>query len=167
MSIAIIVLNYNDYETTIKYINFVKNYSLINNIIVVDNCSTNNSYEKLKVYESGKIDVIKSDKNGGYAYGNNYGIKYAKDKYNSDYLIISNPDVFFEEKIIPIMTSFIRKNNNDIGIVSPTVINNENSNMPIAWKQPSYWDNIFSMIIILNKFIGKKSIDLKCRLACR
>lgn len=158
MKVALIVLNYNDYETTSRYINFVKIYKLIDNVIVVDNCSTNNSYEKLKVYESEKIDVIKSDKNGGYAYGNNYGIRYAKEKYNPDYLIISNPDVFFEENIIEKMKDFIQSNTNiNIGIISPTVINNQNSNMPIAWKKPDYWDNVFSMLIILNKFRDKKT----------
>ena len=156
MKIALIVLNYNDYVTTSKYINFIKHYSLIDNVIVVDNCSTDNSYEKLKIYESDKIDVIKSDKNGGYAYGNNYGIRYAKEQYKPDYLIISNPDVFFEENIIEIMKKFIEENDN-IGIVSPTVINNQNSNMPVAWKLPGYWENSFSMIIILNKFLNKKN----------
>ena len=34
MKVAIIVLNYNDYETTIKYINFVKKYNLIDNVII-------------------------------------------------------------------------------------------------------------------------------------
>ncbi|CEQ31480.1 putative glycosyltransferase [[Clostridium] sordellii] len=156
MNISLIVLNYNDYETTCKYLDFVKNYSVINNVIIVDNCSTNNSYEKLKIYESEKIDVIKSDRNGGYAYGNNYGIRYAKEKYNPDYLIISNPDVFFEESIIEIMKNFIEKNNSiNIGIVSPTIINNQNSSMPIAWKIPSYWDNVFSMIIIFDKLLAQ------------
>lgn len=157
MSIALIVLNYNDYETTIKYINFVKKYNFIDNVIIVDNCSTNNSYEKLKKYESEKIDIIKSDKNGGYAYGNNYGIRYAKEKYRPDYLIISNPDVFFKEDIIKKMKNFIKENTDmKIGIISPTVINNQNSSMPIAWKIPGYWENISSMSIILNKLMSKK-----------
>lgn len=157
MSIALIVLNYNDYETTIKYINFVKKYNLIDNVIIVDNCSTNNSYEKLKRYESEKIDVIITDKNGGYAYGNNYGVMYAKDKYNPNYLIISNPDVFFEEQIIKVMKEFIEENSEMmIGAISPTVINNQNSNMPIAWKKPGYLDNIFTMSIILSKFMNRK-----------
>ena len=157
MSIALIVLNYNDYETTIKYINFVKKYNLIDNVIIVDNCSTNNSYEKLKRYESEKIDVIITDKNGGYAYGNNYGVMYAKDKYNPNYLIISNPDVFFEEQIIKVMKEFIEENSEMmIGAISPTVINNQNSNMPIAWKKPGYLDNIFTMSIILSKIMNRK-----------
>lgn len=157
MKVALIVLNYNDYETTSKYINHIKNYALIDNVIIVDNCSTNNSYEKLKIYKSEKIDVIKTDKNGGYAYGNNYGIRYAKERYNPDYLIISNPDVFFEEEVIKIMRDFIEENNEiSIGVISPRVINNQNSNMPIAWKKPGYLDNIFTMSIILSKFMNRK-----------
>ena len=154
--ISLIVLNYNDYETSIKYLETIKNYTIINNIIVVDNHSTNNSYNILKKYESDRIKVIRTEKNGGYAYGNNYGIRYAKERYNPDYLIISNPDVFFEENIIELMNDFIEKND-DIGIISPKVRNNQTSNMPVAWKLPGYWQNVFSMLIILNKFLEKKN----------
>ena len=154
MKIALIVLNYNDYVTTSKYINFIKNYSVIDNVIVVDNCSTDNSYEKLKIYESDKIDVIKSDKNGGYAYGNNYGIRYSKEKYNPDYLIISNPDVFFEENVISKMIEVIN-NNENIGIVSPKLINRNNLKDAKAWKLPNYWMNICKLSIILNKLFAQ------------
>lgn len=150
MNIALILLNYNDYKTTIKYIEFVKKYTSINNIIVVDNCSTDKSYEKLKSYESKKISIIQSNKNGGYAYGNNIGIKYANKYFTPEYIIISNPDVYFEENIITIMREYLDKNK-DVAIVSPTVINNENSNMPIAWKRATYISNIISMSIILGK----------------
>ena len=65
MNLALIVLNYNDYETTIKYINSIKDYRTINYIIVVDNYSTNNSYNILKEYESDKIKAIRTEKKGG------------------------------------------------------------------------------------------------------
>ena len=64
MNTAIIVLNYNDYETTKKYIENIKNYSSITKIIVVDNNTPNGDYEKLKVLNDYNIDVVKSDKNG-------------------------------------------------------------------------------------------------------
>ena len=87
---AIILLNYNDYKTVIEYINLIKNYNAIDRIVIVDNCSPDGSYEILKKYESDKISVIQTDKNKGYAYGNNYGIHYLEkngEKY--DYITIS------------------------------------------------------------------------------
>ena len=72
--IGMVILNYNDYETTSNYIDMIKNYKSINYIVVVDNNSTDGSYEKLSKINSNKIKVIKTDKNKGYAYGNNFGI---------------------------------------------------------------------------------------------
>ena len=40
MKFAIIVLNYNDHENTIKYVNSIKDYDIVDKIIVVDNNST-------------------------------------------------------------------------------------------------------------------------------
>ena len=52
---AIVVLNFNDVETTKTYIDKIGNYSILHRIIIVDNCSTDGSYETLKKYESEKI----------------------------------------------------------------------------------------------------------------
>lgn len=154
MKISLILLNYNDYKNTLKYIDFAQEYNIIDNIIVVDNCSTNDSLEKLKVYSSEKVVVIKSGKNGGYAYGNNYGIEYAKVNYNPDYFIISNPDVYFEEDVIKKMIT-VYENNSNIAIIAPRVINNKNSNEPIAWKLPRLRDNICILFITLNKILKR------------
>ena len=89
--IGFVILNYNDSDETLQLCNKIKNYSSIYKIVVVDNLSTDNSFEKLKKIEGNKIDVILSDKNGGYSYGNNYGAFYLIDKYKIDILFISNP----------------------------------------------------------------------------
>ena len=73
--VAIIILNYNDSENTIRYVNEISNYDILNKIVIVDNHSNKeNEYEKLLKLASDKVDVIRSDKNGGYSYGNNYGL---------------------------------------------------------------------------------------------
>lgn len=154
MDVVLILLNYNDYHNTRKYIDFCTNYKDIYKIIVVDNCSNDNSFEKLSLIKNDKFDLIKTDKNGGYAYGNNFGIKYAKEKYNPKFFIISNPDVYFEEKIIKQMVNQIGINS-EIGIISPKV-SNINQNLPLAWKLPKYIDSIISLSIFLDKIFRKK-----------
>ena len=64
MKTAIIVLNYNDYLTTEKYINDIKRYESLDKIVIVDNNSSKGDYEKLLNLSNEKIDVIKTDKNG-------------------------------------------------------------------------------------------------------
>lgn len=95
--IGVVILNYNDSDTTLCLCNLIKDYPVIDVIVVVDNLSTNNSYKILKKIENNKIKVIQTDKNGGYSYGNNYGAFYLIEKYNIDILTIANPDVEFTE----------------------------------------------------------------------
>ena len=84
MKVATIIVNYNDVEETIKYVKEITNYNCINRIVVVDNLSTTiGAFESLKILESEKVKVIQSDKNGGYDYGNNFGIRYLQ-KNNED-----------------------------------------------------------------------------------
>ena len=49
MSFAIVVLNYNDHENTKKQIESVKDYNIIDKIIVVDNNST--IKDEIRIYE--------------------------------------------------------------------------------------------------------------------
>ena len=77
MKIATIIVNYNDVEDTIRFVNEITKYDVINRIVVVDNMSTTiGAFENLKKLESQKVKVLQADKNGGYDYGNNFGIKY-------------------------------------------------------------------------------------------
>ena len=58
MKVAYLIINYNDYETTKKLIDNIKNYKILDTILVVDNCSTDDSYEKISKIK--KIDIIKT-----------------------------------------------------------------------------------------------------------
>ena len=82
--LGVVVLNYNDAETVEKNISKIRDYSVIDHIVIVDNSSTDNSYDRLKKLCSDRIDVVKTDRNGGYGYGNNFGIKYLIKNYNFD-----------------------------------------------------------------------------------
>ena len=42
MKTAIIVLNYNDYENTRQYVDRIKEYQILDKIVVVDNFSQDN-----------------------------------------------------------------------------------------------------------------------------
>lgn len=145
MLTAIIILNYNDSETTEKLVNKIISYKKIDKIIIVDNKSTDKSYEKLKKYESKKIDVIQTLENKGYASGNNYGAFFAIKKYNPRYIIIANPDIEFEEEII---TKIIDKlESSDCYALGTARMYKENN----FWKLPTFKDNIMSMFLGISK----------------
>lgn len=136
MKIAVIIVNYNDAEDTLKYVKTITEYEIINRIVVVDNKSTTiDTFDKLKELENSKVKVIESDKNGGYDYGNNFGIKYL-DSINEeyDYYIISNPDIEVSEDAIKHCLD-VMNSDEKIGVISPRMFNKDSN--PIrrsSWK---------------------------------
>ena len=117
-----VILNFNDSLTTIKLVQAIKNYKSINHLVVVDNNSTDNSFEELKKLEKidSHIKVIKTVKNGGYGYGNNVGIRYCK-KLGCSFVLIANPDVKFSEESIHASLEFLQ-NHAECAAVAPRMI---------------------------------------------
>lgn len=68
-------------------------------IIIVDNCSPNDSYEKLRLkYEkSSDIVLIQNESNLGFAKGNNVGFLYAKDQLKANFIVMMNNDTLLIE----------------------------------------------------------------------
>ena len=89
---CIILVNYNGYKDTLECIDSIKeNISNDYKIIVVDNKSTDDSLNYLKKIKD--IYLIESDKNGGFSYGNNLGIKYALDNDYQNIILLNNDTV--------------------------------------------------------------------------
>ena len=136
MKTAIIVLNYNSEKETEEYVNKIKNYNIIDRIIVVDNMSTTiGAFEYLKKLENEKISVIQSEKNGGYSYGNNYGVHFLeKNGEVYDNIIISNSDIDIEEKAIEESIEFLNSDSK-IAVVAPRMYDiNNNPARRSSWK---------------------------------
>lgn len=109
MNISCIILNYNDPETTISLVNSIVNYEILDSIVIVDNCSTDDSVSRLQALAGGKVHVISTEKNGGYGYGNNHGIRYAHGILHASHVLIANPDVKVTEECIQAMKdSFLK-----------------------------------------------------------
>ncbi len=135
MKFAIVVLNYNDHKTTLEYIDKVKDYDIVDKIIIVDNHSTNkNEVNFLKEAESDKIEILCSEKNGGYAYGNNLGLKYLEKIGNYEYVAISNPDVYVDEGTMKECLDYL-KSHNKVAIVAPRMHFVNGPARRAAWKK--------------------------------
>lgn len=122
--VGIIVLNYNDCDRTKKLVNRLNSYSLIKHIVVVDNSSTDDSFENLleAFRDKEKIKVIRTSKNGGYAQGNNFGFKYLIKEYRDCRLVLfSNTDICISEKSLNDLVSlFINlERNTKVGVIAP------------------------------------------------
>lgn len=121
-SVFIIVLNYNGYldtEECVASLLKVDYQSL--RIVVVDNASTDNSYEKLLHLGSEKVSVIKTSINLGYAGGNNAGILYAISE-GADYICVINNDTLVDSTFVNKCVAFLEQNK-EYAIVAPTILN--------------------------------------------
>lgn len=152
MKIAI-VLNFNNYENSISCTHKLIE-SGIDRVIIVDNASVNDSYDKLKqeFNKRDEINVIRSSKNNGYASGNNIGLELAEKIYGLNNIIyIVNPDVQVNSDVIDSVASIIKKTPN-AGMVTTEVNNSMNS----TWRHTNllrgFIFNLWILNIILYKF---------------
>ncbi|MFT4155795.1 glycosyltransferase family 2 protein [Parafilimonas sp.] len=112
--ISIITINYNNADITADLLRSILCLQYANTeVIVVDNASGENPSEKLKsVLPS--VKIILSDKNLGFAGGNNLGIKQAK----GDYLFFVNNDTELTPTILEGLLEIFH-NYPDAGVASP------------------------------------------------
>lgn len=149
MKNCILVINYNDYPTTIQFIENVKNFKCLDYIVVLDNCSTDDSFSKLKAYENDLIHVIQSEKNKGYAYAINYGAKYLMKIFGDCNIIVSNSDIIIKnEKTI---LDLIHSKNDEMAILAPII--NEHGKLDRGWKIPSPIQDSLMNLIYLHRFL--------------
>lgn len=101
-NISFVILNYKTYqEAAACTVSILKtqHYPDIG-IVIVDNGSCNGSVERLKEQFAGeeRVHVIASEKNLGFACGNNLGIRYAREHFNPDFIVAANSDMLFEQE---------------------------------------------------------------------
>ncbi len=152
--LVLIVLNYNDASTTMQFVNSIKEFKCISKILIVDNSSTDNSVVKLQKFVNEKIELIVSTRNEGYATGNNFGIKYAKSKWDPDLICIANPDIIIEESTIARLVNFI-KEHEEAGIVSCTMTDYKGEKQVSAWKQPDFGECVLDEIFLVKRILKK------------
>lgn len=162
MKNCLIILNYNDAQSCLNLVNKIEQYKNIDKIVLVDNLSTDDSYSHLLKLQNSKIDVIQTNHNGGYSYGNNYGCFWAINKYSPDYLTICNPDIYFEENVLEELISIMnREKEKFVSSISCQMNCESTPNLLSTWKLPKYSDCILNNLTILRKIIGDRTIYRK------
>jgi len=160
MRCGFVILNYNSYNMTIKLAKKVAEFDKIEKVVIIDNQSTDNSFEHLIDINHPKIKLIKSDKNGGYSYGNNIGIRYLCN-IGMDIAFISNPDVDIDEKDINLIINGFERT--DYSVLSAVELDiNGNVARPPIYLLSSYWDDLADCFFIsrkIKKLSKKTEID--------
>ena len=168
--LSCVILNYNDAETTEKLVKQITDYSVLHQIIVVDNASMDDSLERLKKLESdgngnvpemqhdeknaeiqsaanasqsGKVRVISAGHNGGYGSGNNLGVRYASEQ-GATHVLIANPDVVFSEQSLKAMLAVFARHP-EVGIVTTRIHDARFPDLKNGWPLRSFTRELLSM----------------------
>ncbi|MBV7390641.1 glycosyltransferase [Enterococcus alishanensis] len=156
--VNLIVLNYNNYQETSNFVKIMEERRQIDQIIVVDNASTDRSYEYLWRLRNKKVHVIQATKNGGYSAGNNFGIFYGLKHFKPQFFLIANPDIAISEEDLDQFIKNLADLPKKTGIVAPIMLTKEKSQAyNSGWQLPSYGSDLLATSLILNKFFKKRN----------
>ena len=152
--IGIVIVNYNDYKTTKRLLNNIKDYKCLEEIVVVDNNSTDDSFEKLKEFESNRITIIKNSSRH-FSSGLNVGAKCLIKKVGECNIIFSNSDVIIKgEEDLKKLSSYIK---GDIVVVGPTI--EEKGKLNRGWRLPSTNKEILFNLPLVSRYFKKKFLQ--------
>ncbi len=118
--VFILVLNWNEWEKTVQCVSALERIDYpCATIVIIDNHSENESVGMLRQHVP-HHPLLQTERNLGYAGGNNYGIQYALQN-GAEFVWIVNPDIIAEEKTLRVFMRAMREDSL-IGICGPRII---------------------------------------------
>ncbi len=126
--ISIIIVNYNTPEDTTECLQSLLDLQLAKitlSVVVVDNGSQTpyalpKKFKKASKSANPTFEVVRSESNLGFTGGNNLGIHYAIEKYNSEYVLLLNSDTTVDSGLIKNLLAFA-EDHPRFGIISPKI----------------------------------------------
>ncbi len=160
MKTVCIIVNYNDEGRTIAQLERIKGYPCLDRIIVVDNASAQTSRIRLLSYiehdETGRLELISREENGGYGAGNNAGLARAG-QLGARYALIANPDAKFSQETAAQLIK-IMDQHDELAVIAPVMVMPDahgdqlkpgsyaNTIMaPVAWPLRPWWKELLEM----------------------
>ena len=129
---SIILPLYNRPRQVSKAISSVLNQTYTNfELIVVDDCSTDNSYEIVKEINDKRVKIYQLEKNSGPAAARNYGVN----KSSGEYISFLDSDDFYEPFFLEETNKFVLKATSNIALWYTGLLFHEKGII-----KHSYWD---------------------------
>jgi GT2 family glycosyltransferase len=138
INISIIIVSWNAKKYLIDCLNslFGSSCKYTQEIIVVDNASTDGSCEAV-VSRFPQVTLIKNKENLGFAKANNIGIRQCHGRY----VFLINSDVIVLPGCIEKLVDYMDKHPN-VGMIGPRILNPDHSLQVSCRHFPSLWNNL-------------------------
>ncbi|MDH5570979.1 MAG: glycosyltransferase family 2 protein [Gammaproteobacteria bacterium] len=140
--VAIITVNYNSSDYTINCVHEIIKQTATDinyNIVVVDNNSETNEFDKLSVLtEHDNVTLVRSHINLGFAGGNMFGLQFSRASY---YFFLNN-DCLLLNDCLTVLYDFCEKNT-DVGMCSPQLYKSAGQPEPCFDYFPTLSSRIF------------------------
>ena len=157
MKINCVILNYNDASTVLELINEIGGYQALDRIVIVDNASTDDSWDVLQTLKTkyAHVDLLRSENNGGYGAGNNLGVRHAVNVNEADYVLIANPDVKFSETCVKRLAGVLSRHE-ELAVATALMEDQTYGEMKNGWKVHGFWGELFAMGPISRRLLKKQ-----------
>lgn len=154
--LGIVILNYNSWCETYRCVKSIINTTNISyKIYIVDNFSTDQNEEIVKkIADIDNCILIFNKKNRGYNGGNNIGIEHALND-ECDAILISNPDIIYQQLCIDLMYTNLIKSN--YAIVAPKIIDTSGKIQCLHTNRKLRYSDLYLMLTELKRFSKRLS----------
>lgn len=154
MKLSVVQLNYRNTDMVIQNIRTLRSNppACDYEIVLVDNDSQDGSADRLRAAFP-DLRVMETERNGGYAYGNNIGIRAT----SGEYVFIMNPDITVHPTSVQQMVDFLDQHP-DVGLAGPRLLNRDGSLQYSCTQFPSFWVPLFRRTAIGRLWFGKQTL---------
>jgi N-acetylglucosaminyl-diphospho-decaprenol L-rhamnosyltransferase len=166
--VLVIIVNYKSAALTVECVRSLeterKNLDL--RIVVVENASGDAEMLREALVQD-HVSLVVAERNGGFAYGNNVGIRFAYENgFVPDYFHLLNPDTRAYPGAVTKLVEFLDAHP-DAGLAGSGIENGDGSDWPIAFRFPSLASEIdrgmnFGLVTkALNRWVVARTMGKK------
>lgn len=152
MDVSVVIINYNTFQLTSDCVRSVLKHThgLSFEIILVDNASDSFPEEDFKS-EFPTVKLVVSDRNLGFAGGNNLGIQHSTGRY----ILLLNSDTYLRDNAI-LTTLRYMDEHPEAGVVSARLVYPDGRHQSVAQRFPSVKYQLIELLR-LQKFLSKEA----------
>ncbi|MDY0277843.1 MAG: glycosyltransferase family 2 protein [Acholeplasma sp.] len=157
-AINIVCISFNTADETELFIGRAKKCSLIKHVFLVDNHSNEFNLAKIRNQKCDFVTIFENDRNYGFDYANNVGLRYVCETLREEWVCIANTDVLFDDEVINQLLDKMT-NNTNLGVIAPSMINASDKSMVRSPRDFPTYKSLFrdNFYLLRKRFLKKKA----------